>query len=151
MESVLRDVPAIAMLAEDDVEQARMFWRDTVGLEEVYHDAQYGEAAFRCGGTVFAIYQHKGGSGADHTQIAFQVEDVREAVSDLKARGIRFEEYDVPGIKTQDGIAEMGEGQGLGAWFLDPGGNIVGVVTQSKTLVTAVEGIIGAVTSGIAY
>ena len=130
---------AIPMLAEGDLEQARRFWRDTIGAEEIWADENYGEAAFRTGNSVFAIYRHSGGSRADHTQLAFQVSDVRKTKQALEQKGIRFEEYDLPGVKTENGIATMGEAE-EGAWFLDPGGNIVGIFTESTTMLEAMGG-----------
>lgn len=137
IEGTLRNNPAIAMLAEGDIEQARLFWRDVMGLEEVYHDREIGEAAFRSGGTVFGIYQHSGGSKADHTQLAFQVDDVPRTVEAIRSRGVQFEEYDLENLKTHNGVADMGA-TGQGAWFKDPGGNIVGILTTSETLVGAI-------------
>lgn len=135
----LKDSTVIAMLAEDDLEQGRRFWRDTVGLEEVWSDDQGEEVAFKAGNSVFALYKHQGGSKADHTQLAFQVDDVRQAKQSLEGKGIKFEEYDLPNVRTQNGIAEMGD-QGQGAWFLDPGGNIVGIFTASSTMTDAIQG-----------
>lgn len=120
--------PAIPMLAENDLESGRRFWRDTIGVEEIGYDAQVGEAMYRAGGTVFALYQHEGGSKADHTQLAFQVDSVRATKRALEEDGVRFEDYEIPGLKTVQGIANMGEGT-EGAWFTDPGGNIVGLFT----------------------
>jgi hypothetical protein len=54
------------------------------------------------------------------------VPDVRAAVADLRSRGVVFEEYDFPGLKTVDGVADLGDGSA--AWFKDTEGNIVGVV-----------------------
>lgn len=125
----------IPMLAEDDLEQARRFWRDTIGAKEVWGDEEHGEIAFRTGASVFALYQHDGGSKADHTQLTFQVPDVRSRKQALEAKGVRFEDYDLPGLKTENGIADMGEGEG--AWFLDPGGNIIGIFTESSTMLEA--------------
>lgn len=136
------------MLAEQDLERARSFWRDTVGLEEIYYDRDYGEAGYRCGGTVFAVYEHEGGSSADHTQLAFQVDDVRSAKRMLEQDGVTFEEYDLPHLKTVNGIAEMGEG-GQGAWFLDPGGNICGVLTTSEKFVRAMSGVSSMTGAGV--
>lgn len=136
--SILSGSPQVAMLAERDLQQARTFWRDTIGLEEIFYDAQYGEAGYRAGGTVFAVYEHEGGSSADHTQLAFQVTDVSSAKRDLEQHGVTFEEYDLPHLKTDNGIADMGEG-GQGAWFLDPGGNIVGIFTVSEQFVSAMQ------------
>lgn len=130
--------PAVAMLAEDDLERARAFWRDTIGLAEIYANEEYQEVAFQAGGTVFALYAHRGGSRADHTQLAFQVEDVGRSVEGLRNMGVSFEDYDLPGLRTMDGIADMGDG-GQGAWFKDPGGNIIGLFTASERLTRAME------------
>jgi catechol 2,3-dioxygenase-like lactoylglutathione lyase family enzyme len=138
MKSGLSDAPVVAMLAEDDLEQARRFWRETVGLEEIYYDERYAEAGYRAGGTVFAIYEHEGGSAADHTQLAFQVQDVRSMKQKLEQQGIMFQEYDLPNVKTVNGVADMG-GAGEGSWFLDPGGNIIGIFTVSERFVGAMQ------------
>lgn len=129
----LKRSPAIAMLAENDLEMARRFWRDTIGLEEIEYSPEMGEATYRSGGTVFGIYQHAGGSKADHTQLAFQVDSVRASKRSLEEDGITFEEYDLPGVKTVQGIANMGGGT-EGAWFLDPGGNIIGLFTATHQM-----------------
>lgn len=134
--TVLSGSSVVPMLAENDLEQARRFWRDTIGAEEVWADENGEEVAFRTGTSVFAIYKHSGGSKADHTQLAFQVEDVRSAKQMLEQQGVRFEEYDLPGVKTVNGIADMGEDT-QGAWFLDPGGNIVGIFTESQRMLDA--------------
>lgn len=134
----LTNSPVVALLAENDMEQAREFWRDVVGLPEVYFNKEYQEAAYEAGGTIFAIYAHQGGSSADHTQIAFQVQNVGETVNGLRELGVHFEEYSMPQLKTVNGIADMGDG-GQGAWFKDPGGNIVGLFTASERLTRAVQ------------
>lgn len=128
---------AIPMLAENDIEQGRRFWRDTMGLQEVWSDTEYGEAVFKAGKSVFGIYEHKGGSKADHTQLMFQVPDVRQAKQELEQAGITFEDYDMPGLKTENGIASMGF-DSEAAWFLDPGGNICGIITESTKMLDAI-------------
>jgi len=73
------------------------------------------------------LYQ-RGPSNAEHTLAAFSVEDVEQTVRDLAARGVVFEQYDFPGVKTDaHGIASMGEGKV--AWFKDTEGNILAVST----------------------
>lgn len=129
----LKQSPAIAMLAEGDLEAARRFWRETLGLEEIDYTPDMGEATYRAGGTIFGIYQHQGGSKADHTQLAFQVDSVRAMKRSLEEEGITFEEYDMPGLKTVQGIANMGGGT-EGAWFTDPGGNIIGLFTATHEM-----------------
>lgn len=131
--SDLASSPAIAMLAEGDFEAARRFWRDTVGVEEIEYNEKAQEAIYRTAGTAFGIYQHEGGSKADHTQLAFQVDSVRATKRQLETDGVTFEDYDVPGLKTVQGIANMGEGT-EGAWFTDPGGNIIGLMTATHQM-----------------
>jgi catechol 2,3-dioxygenase-like lactoylglutathione lyase family enzyme len=135
----LMDAPTLPMLAEHDLDAARRFWKTTVGLDEVSYDENGREAVYKAGSTLFGIYQHEGGSRADHTQLAFQVQDVAATVRGLRDEGVRFEEYDLPGIKTVDGIADMGGGE-LGAWFLDPGGNIIGIFSASEQFLEELRG-----------
>lgn len=145
----LKDSAVVPMLAEESLESGRRFWQDTIGLDVIWGGEADGEMIFRAGQTVFGIYEHKGGSKADHTQMAFQVTDVREAKQRLEGKGVRFEDYDMPGLKTQNGIADMGEG-GQAAWFLDPGGNIIGVMTESSRVLEAIGASRGMTGAGIA-
>ncbi len=127
----LASAPVTATLAEGDMEQGRRFWRDTLGFQEIDYDETQKEATYRAGqGTWFGIYQHEGGSRCDHTQMSFAIQDIDSAVQALRQKGVRFEEYDLPYLKTQSGIADMGGGS-KGAWFKDPGGNIVGLFQPS--------------------
>ena len=68
-----------------------------------------------------------------HTQMGWEVDDIEAAVRELRARGVKFEEYDLPGLRTVDGIAEIagnypskGTGE-RGAWFHDSEGNLLGI------------------------
>jgi hypothetical protein len=72
------------------------------------------------------IFPSQGGSSGSHTQIGWVVEDVAAEVADLKSRGVVFEEYDYPSLKTVDGIAEVPVGRA--AWFKDSEGNVHGVL-----------------------
>jgi hypothetical protein len=81
---------------------------------------------YRSGDSYFSLYPTEFAGTAQHTLGAFMVGDVEAAVADLRGRGVRFEDYDLPGLKTVNGIAELG---GIkGAWFKDPEGNILSVV-----------------------
>lgn len=131
--SDLMKSPAVAMLAERDLEAARRFWRDTLGLYEIEYNEKAREALYRSGGTIFGIYEHEGGSKADHTQLAFQVDSVRATKRQLEQEGVTFEEYNIPGLNTIQGIADMGDGT-EGAWFTDPGGNIIALVTATHQM-----------------
>lgn len=136
---ILAGSTAIPMLAENDLQEARRFWHDTLGLEEVWADTDYGEVVFKAGKSVFGLYEHAGGSKADHSQLMFQVPDVPQAKQQLEQAGVTFQEYDLPGLHTQNGIADMGYGS-QAAWFLDPGGNIIGLITESPRMIEAMGG-----------
>lgn len=83
---------------------------------------------FDCGGgTQLGIYHRATPTRADHTAVIWIVENIEDAVSQLNARGINFEQYDAPGLKTnRQGIAEVANERA--AWFKDPEGNILGIV-----------------------
>lgn len=68
---------------------------------------------------------------AEHTLASWAVSDVRAAVNQLRNRGVRFEDYDLPELKTDDGIATTGDFQE--AWFRDPDGNILRIHSQTET------------------
>jgi catechol 2,3-dioxygenase-like lactoylglutathione lyase family enzyme len=79
------------------------------------------------------VFQSAGRASGDHTQIAFEVDDIESVVAELRRRGVVFEEVDVRGLRTVDGIADIegnypskGVGEG-GAWFRDSEGNLLGV------------------------
>ena len=85
-----------------------------------------GGIIYTSGDSYFSIYPTEFAGTAQHTLTAFLVQDVEAAVADLRNKGVSFEEYDLPGLKTVNGIAELGGTRG--AWFKDPEGNILSVV-----------------------
>ena len=122
---MLADARVAAVVPAVDIDRARSFYEETLGLK-----AASGPDAlmFECGqGTMLAVYEHGAPTKADHTQVAWEVENIEEAVQGLGARGVVFEQYDLPGLKTDEqGIATVGTGRG--AWFKDTEGNILSVV-----------------------
>jgi catechol 2,3-dioxygenase-like lactoylglutathione lyase family enzyme len=112
------------MIAVKDLDVAKQFYGVTLGLTP--SDERPG-AAVRYdarGGTWFLVYQSTFAEAAESTRMRFEVEDIESTVEELRARGIVFEEYDLPGVKTVDGIATHESGA-RGAWFKDPEGNIL--------------------------
>jgi catechol 2,3-dioxygenase-like lactoylglutathione lyase family enzyme len=113
-----------AMVAVKDLDRAKEFYSGTLGL--VPFEERPG-AAIRYetqGGTWFMIYQSRFAGTAQTTCMKFEVEDIYATVTELRERGVVFEEYDLPGLKTVDGVAEHASGA-RGAWFKDPDGNIL--------------------------
>jgi catechol 2,3-dioxygenase-like lactoylglutathione lyase family enzyme len=115
-----------------DLDRARRFYADKLGLEPV--DERPGGLLYRCGGTDFVVFRSTGVSPGTFTQMGWEVDDVEAAVAQLRRRGVEFEEVDVPGFRTRDGIAEIegnypskGARGERGAWFRDSEGNLLGI------------------------
>jgi catechol 2,3-dioxygenase-like lactoylglutathione lyase family enzyme len=112
-----------------DLDAARSFWEGRLGFtpRTVLPTAILYTAGE---GSVFAISRTAARPSGAHTQMAFTVPDIEAEVAELASRGIAFEAYDLPGIKTVNRIAEMGSGRA--AWFKDPDGNLVGVLELAQ-------------------
>src|ERR1019366_7550365 len=122
--AVLEGATAHTTLPAMDMDRAARFYTDKVGA--VPKESAPGGAFFTVGGSTFSIYPTPNPSRGGHTQMGLRVPDVRATVADLRSRGIVFEEYDFPGLKTVDGVAETG---GVSAaWFKDTEDNTIGVV-----------------------
>ena len=119
-------------LPAQDLDRARRFYAEQLGLEPV--DERPGGLLYRCGGTDFALFQSTGASPGTFTQMGWEVDDIETAVSRLRQRGVVFEEVDVPGLRTKNGIAEVAgnypsknaRGE-RAAWFRDSEGNLLGI------------------------
>lgn len=129
----LRDATKTATrLPAQDLDRARAFYAEKLGLDPA--DERPGGILYRVGDTEFALFASGGRATGDHTQMGFEVEDLEATVAELKARGVVFEEVDVPGLRTRDGIADI-EGNypsknasgERGAWFHDSEGNLLGI------------------------
>jgi catechol 2,3-dioxygenase-like lactoylglutathione lyase family enzyme len=114
-----------------DLERARAFYADKLGLEPV--EERPGGLKYRCGSGVFALFQSAGTASGEYTQMALETDDIEAAVEQLRARGVVFEEVDVPGLRTVNDIAEVdgnypsaGTGE-RAAWFRDSEGNLLGI------------------------
>jgi catechol 2,3-dioxygenase-like lactoylglutathione lyase family enzyme len=114
-----------ATIPTADLAAARRFYEEVVGLE-VAREHPTG-VAFRTGQTYLELYPTTSAGSAAHTLGTFEVEDMEAAVESLRVRGVAFEEYDLPGLRTVNGIAELPSGARV-AWFKDPDGNILGIV-----------------------
>jgi catechol 2,3-dioxygenase-like lactoylglutathione lyase family enzyme len=102
---------------------ARGFYHDLLGLEIVGENDRH--IAFRCGGgTQLAVTKSTAGTAGTWTQATWLVQDLRAEVDSLRSRGVNVEEYDLPGLTTQDGIADIGFA--WAAWVIDPAGNTLG-------------------------
>jgi predicted enzyme related to lactoylglutathione lyase len=111
-----------ANIPASDLGRAREFYADKLGLTP--SEEFGGEAlAYRTeGGTPFNIYRTEYAGQAGHTIAQWHVADIESEVHDLKAKGITFEVYDLPGVQWDGEIATL-EGMGRAAWFKDSEGN----------------------------
>ncbi len=119
---MLSECPIHAALPATDLERARRFYADKLGLtpESKGPDGLF----YRCGGaTKFLVFPSGGTASGTHTQMTWNTPDIEAEVADLKARGVVFEEYDTPEVKTLNGVATLGESKG--AWFKDSEGNML--------------------------
>ena len=126
---MLQAYPMYAYIPAKNVARARRFYEDTLGFhpkEEVAEGVVYafGEA------TACFLYPTPNAGTSRASQAFWQVDDVEREVRELKARGVRFEDYDMPGMKTVNGIMTAGDGKA--AWFKDSEGNILAIVEDVR-------------------
>jgi catechol 2,3-dioxygenase-like lactoylglutathione lyase family enzyme len=123
---MLSDFPVFPILLATDLDAARTFYRDVLGLEIIREDHD-DRIVFRTGGgTQMVVTKSTIGTSDTQTQMAWRVPDIHSAVADLRARGVRIEEYVAPDPVTTDGVADMGHS--WAAWFIDPNRNVLAVV-----------------------
>ena len=121
--SSLTQAPLITMLPVRELERARQYYTDVLGLlpEGLRPDGKF---IFRCGnGALLALFPKPDGTRAEHTAVSFQVPEIAPAIRDLAARGVVFHDYDLPGFRTVDHVCVLGSEKA--AWFSDPEGNIL--------------------------
>jgi catechol 2,3-dioxygenase-like lactoylglutathione lyase family enzyme len=113
---------AIPMIAVKDIDRARQFYRDTLGLET--NDAMGGEVLeVKSGDTVINVYRSEFAGTNQATALTFDVDDIEGEVNALKSKGVVFEQYDMPGLDKQ-GDLYVAAGMKT-TWFKDPDGNIL--------------------------
>jgi len=122
---MLSNYPIDVVLLAMDLAAAKDFYADKIGLRVLSENP--GAVTFQCGGdTHLVVTQSTVGTKDEQTQATFRVADVRAEVTELRQRGVKIEDYDLPGLQTQDGIADIGFA--WMAWFIDPGKNCVGMI-----------------------
>ena len=117
----LNDAVVTTTLPATDLARARKFYHETLGLE-ISMDME-AHVMFRTSAGSQLLLYPRGATTADHTVCSFAVPDIEATVVELKAKGVTFEEYDMPGLKTVNGIATIGDQKA--AWFKDTEGNIL--------------------------
>jgi len=122
---MLQQSPLYAYIPAQDVARAREFYQRRLGFKPARELA--GGVMYEFGDrTACFLYPTPNAGTSKASQAFWQVADVEREVAELKARGVQFEEYDMPGLKTKDGIASGGGAKA--AWFKDTEGNVLAVV-----------------------
>lgn len=129
---MLKDGRIATRIPVQDLDRARRFYAEKLGLEP--GEEREGGLLYHCTSGTFALFESTGASPGTFTQMGWDVDDIEATVADLKRRGLVFEEVDVPGLRTVDGIAEIdgnypskgGRGE-RAAWFRDSEGNLFGI------------------------
>jgi predicted enzyme related to lactoylglutathione lyase len=121
---MLKNAAIVPYIPVADVRRARTFYEEKVGLKPKEDYA--GGVIYECGNGSWVFMYPSPGAGTSKASTAFwTVDDVAAEVAELKARGVVFEEYDMPEIKTENSIASAGGAKT--AWFKDTEGNILAV------------------------
>ena len=122
---MLADSPIDVMILATDLALAREFYGDRIGLEVIIESDDF--LTFRCGGdSRLVVSRSTAGTSEPQTKASWRVTDLAAEVADLRSRGVELEEYDGPGLKTVNGIADVGFA--LAAWLVDPHGNSIGLL-----------------------
>lgn len=129
---MLKDSNVATRLPAQNLDRARAFYSEKLGIEPV--DERPGGLLYQCGTTRFALFRSAGAPSGEHTQMAWEVDDLEAVVDELRGRGVIFEELDGPGLRTVNGIADIdgnypstGATGERGAWFRDSEGNMLGI------------------------
>jgi catechol 2,3-dioxygenase-like lactoylglutathione lyase family enzyme len=136
MTSPLGAAHVVTKLPAQDLDRARRFYRDRLGLEPI--EERGGGLRYVCAGTEFHIFASSGTASGRSTQVGFEVEDIDQAVAYLRARGVEFQTFDLGGLEVIDQIVVVpnnypskGTGE-RGAFFFDSEGNLLGLAQATR-------------------
>ncbi|HEU4917601.1 MAG TPA: VOC family protein [Acidimicrobiia bacterium] len=123
------NTPLIAALPASDLDRAKAWYSEKLGLEPVWED-EYGGAHYEAGGSRFLVFVSPFAGTNQATAAGFTVENFDEMIEDLRAKGVTFEEVDFGEMgKTVDGVISSADGMSKAAWFKDSEGNILSLST----------------------
>ena len=122
--------PTATLLSKGPRRETRQF-SSTTGSGSPSSPKVIHKIEFRCGGgTKLAVSKSTTGTSDSQTQIGWEVDDLQTEIDDIRARGVPIEDYDIPGLKTEDGIADVGFA--WMAWIIDPGKNALAIVQYKE-------------------
>jgi predicted enzyme related to lactoylglutathione lyase len=123
---MLGDHPIHVVLLANDLEKAKAFYQTRVGLHLVNEDPA--GLTFKSGPTKLTVSKSTTGTSDEQTQASWEVDDLDAELAELRSRGVVIQEYDMPGLKTVGGIADIGFARI--AWFIDPFRNCLGIMQR---------------------
>jgi catechol 2,3-dioxygenase-like lactoylglutathione lyase family enzyme len=135
LQTTLAGGRAITKLPAQDLDRARAFYRDNLGLAPV--EEREGGLRYLCAAGEFHPFLSTGTAPGTFTQMGFEVKDIGVALAELRSRGVVFEVFDLPGFGVEDGIARVAGnypskgGSERGIWFRDSEGNLLEAVMNS--------------------
>jgi catechol 2,3-dioxygenase-like lactoylglutathione lyase family enzyme len=136
MNTPLGAAHAVAKIPAQDLDRARRFYRERLGLEPV--EERIGGLRYLCGTSEFHVFASSGEASGLSTQMGFEVEDLDQAVAALRARGLQFASFDMPGFEMSDEIVaapdnypSKGTGE-RGAFFFDSEGNLLALAQATR-------------------
>ena len=125
-----KDRRVATMIPAADIERAKTWYAETLDLKPDYEDP--GGVQYQVGsGTEFWVYPSQFAGTNQATCMGWLADDLQAEMDDLRAKGVTFEEYDIPGVKTENGIADFGNGD-RGCWFKDSEGNILALFESPR-------------------
>ena len=123
---MFENTPLGATLPASDIERAKTFYRDKLGLKPIEDNDEGGGVMYETGGARFLVYPSEFAGTNKATAAAWEVDDLDGAVNELKGRGVSFQEFDMDDMTMQNSILEAPDGT-RAAWFTDSEGNIIGL------------------------
>jgi catechol-2,3-dioxygenase len=122
---MLGDHPIDVVLLATDLESSKQFYAGKLGLEILNESEE--AITYRCGGdSQLAVTKSTTGTADEQTQAGWRVDDLAAELAELRSRGVEIQEYDMPGLKTVDGVADLGFA--LVAWIVDPHRNALEIM-----------------------
>jgi len=126
---MLEDATVMAVIPVHDLRKARTFYEKMLGLTPLDEARSEDEAIYSLGGTKLMVYETRAELGGA-TKATLVVRDLDKEMGDLRKHGVRFEELDMPNLKTIDGVIE--DAHGKAAWFKDLEGNWIALTQPNK-------------------
>lgn len=143
---MFENLMATAVLPASDLDRAKRWWHDVLGRDPVYADDEGGNLYYDVGGMFVLVYRTDFAGTAKNTAFNLVTDNLDRDATALRTHGVVFHDYDFPGLKTVDGIAQLGDLRG--AWFSDSEGNIFAISEPSPEMMAMAKSMRAAAAGG---